>query len=187
VLELGLSVDILVNNAGVGMCGPFAQAEEHDITKMLNLNITSLTQLTRLCLGPMLERGYGRILNVASTAAFQPGPFMSVYYASKAYVLHFSEGLATELAGSGVSVTALCPGPTRTEFQEVAGMSQARLNKMPFFQTATQVAQLGYKALMQGKVVAISGRVNWWMALSIRFFPRAIVRRLVAHLNKELS
>ena len=127
----GLAVDILVNNAGVGLSGKFAEIGFDAEIGMLRLNVESPTVLTRLLLPSMLERGSGRILNVASTAAFQPGPLMAVYYASKAYVLSLSEAIANEVARTGVTVTALCPGPTVTGFASHAGTEQSRLFKGP--------------------------------------------------------
>ena len=129
VQRLGLTVDVLVNNAGFGDYGPFAQGDGTKQRALLQLNMVTLTQLTRLFLPPMLERGQGKILNVASTAAFQPGPFMAIYYASKSYVRSFTEALACELEGSGVTATVLCPGPTRgTDFQ-----ARAELGEVDFF------------------------------------------------------
>jgi short-subunit dehydrogenase len=116
----GVLVDILVNNAGYGVYGEFAQMPEQEILGQIQLNITALTLLTKLFLAPMFERRSGKIMNLASTAAFQPGPLMAVYYASKAYVLSFSEALANELRGSGVTITCFCPGPTDTNFQKRA-------------------------------------------------------------------
>src|SRR3981189_1482485 len=125
----GISVEILVNNAGFGVFGEFAQMPEEEILGQLQLNITALTELCRLFLPPMVARCRGKIMNVASTAAFQPGPLMAVYYASKAYVLSFSEAIANELKGTGVTVTALCPGPTESEFQKRAHIENTRLIK----------------------------------------------------------
>src|SRR5207248_2334010 len=127
--EQGIAIDVLVNNAGFGTHGAFAQTDLAAQMQMLQVNVAALTHLTWLFLQPMLRRKHGRIMNVASTAAFQPGPFMAVYYATKAYVLSFSEALGAELSGSGVTVTVLCPGPTTTGFQERAGMTQTRLFK----------------------------------------------------------
>jgi short-subunit dehydrogenase len=130
----------------------------------------------------MVERGRGRILNVASTAAFQPGPFMAVYYATKAYVLSFSEGLSEELRGTGVTVTALCPGVTDTGFQERAEMADSRLIRMGM-QDARSVAEVGYRAMVRGRAVAIPGVANKLLALVVRLSPRFAVRRVVRYLN----
>ena len=149
---------------------------------MFGLVGVTLTHLTRLMLGGMLSRGRGRILNVASTAAFQPGPLMAVYYASKAYVLSFSEALAHELRGSGVTVTALCPGPTRTGFQDRADMHDARMLRLSMMDAA-RVARAGYRGMQSGKVVVIPGLPNWLLAQSVRFTPRVVVRHLVGWLQ----
>ncbi len=171
------SVDVLVNNAGFGVHGPFAETALAEELNMLQLNVVSLTRLTKLFLPGMIERGWGRILNVGSTASFQPGPLMAVYCASKAYVLNFSEAIAEELRGTGVSVTALCPGVTRTGFQ-----SRAHVENIPLVKSgsmsAEQVAKIGYKALMRGKRVVVPGLMNWLIAFSVRFTPRSLVTRL---------
>ena len=169
-----IAVDILVNNAGFGQYGLFAENDLEECLRQIQLNVTTLTHLTRLYLPGMIERESGRILNVASTAAFQPGPLMAVYFATKAYVLHFSEALANELAGTGVTVTCLCPGATATEFHKRAkatGMQLLRMGTM----NAHTVAEDGYRALMDGKPVVISGFKNWLVAQSVRFSPRRLV------------
>ena len=171
----GIQVDILVNNAGYGMSGEFAQIPLEESYGQIQLNITALTLLTRLYLGPMLERRSGKIMNVASTAAFQPGPLMAVYYATKAYVLSFTEAIADEVRTSGVSVTCFCPGATLTEFQKRARTEDSRLFKRLMPMDAKTVAADGYRALMEGKTLAISGFRNWLVAESVRFAPRKIV------------
>jgi hypothetical protein len=168
-------IDILINNAGFGVFGEFARMPEEEILGQINLNITALTQLTRLFLPPMLQHRNGRIMNVASTAAFQPGPLMAVYYASKAYVLSFSEAIASELRGSGVTVTCFCPGATHTGFARRAGTEKSRLFKQLGAMSAEKVARDGYRALMEGRTVAISGVHNWLVAESVRFAPRRLV------------
>jgi uncharacterized protein len=168
-------IDILINNAGFGAYGEFGQMPEEEILGQIQLNIAALTQLTRLFLPPMLQRRAGRIMNVASTAAFQPGPLMAVYYASKAYVLSFSEALANELRGSGVTITCFCPGPTHTGFAKRAGTESSRLFKQIGAMSAEKVARDGYRALMAGRTVAISGAHNWLIAESVRFAPRKLV------------
>jgi uncharacterized protein len=170
----GLQLDVLVNNAGFGQYGLFVENDLEECLRQIQLNITTLTHLTRLYLPGMIERKSGRILNVASTAAFQPGPLMAVYFASKAYVLHFSEALANELNGSGVSVTCLCPGATVTEFHKRANATGQRLLKMGAMDART-VAEDGYCAMMAGKPVVISGFKNWLVAQSVRFSPRRLV------------
>lgn len=170
-----IAVDILVNNAGYGVLGEFAKVSLEDNLGQIQLNITALTHLTKLFLGPMIARHSGRILNVASTAGFQPGPLMSVYYASKAYVISFSEALANELQETGVTVTCLCPGATDTGFQGRAGMENTLLFKKLRPMDAKTVACDGYRGLMAGKVIVISGFRNWLLAESVRFSPRRLV------------
>lgn len=172
-------IDVLVNNAGVGDYGLFADADPAKLTAMVNLNVTALTALTRAYLPGMVQRGSGRILNVASSAAFQPGPLMSTYYATKAYVLSLSEGLAEETRGTGVTVTALCPGPTASGFQAGAAMGDSKLVAGKRLPSAASVAAFGVAAMQRGDVVAVPGVANKVMAASVRFTPRPIVRRLV--------
>ena len=166
---------VLVNNAGFGLYGAHAKQDPEQVRALLELNIVALTLLTRQLLPPMLQAGRGRILNIASTAAFLPGPRMATYFASKAYVLSYSEALAEELAGRGISVTALCPGPTRSEFFERAGMSPAVLamGRMP---SSREVAEFGVRAMQRGQRVAIHGASNHLLA----FLPRLAPRRAVA-------
>ncbi|HEY5164337.1 MAG TPA: SDR family oxidoreductase [Acidimicrobiia bacterium] len=178
-------VDLLVNNAGVGDFGPFADADLAKTTAMIQLNVTSLTELTRWYLPGMLDRGHGQVLNVASTAAFQPGPLMAVYYATKAYVLSFSEAIAEELRGSGVTVTALCPGPTASGFQTGAAMEGSRLVKDRRLPSAATVARAGHRALRRGDVVAVVGARNKFLAASVRFTPRPVIRRLVGRMQRS--
>ena len=168
-------MDILVNNAGYGKFGEFAEVALEESAGQIQLNITALTYLTRLFLGPMLQRGSGRIMNVASTAGFQPGPLMAVYYATKAYVISFSEALANELAGKGITVTCLCPGATETAFADRAGNDQSRLFKKLRPMEAKTVARAGYQGLLQGKTIVIPGFRNWLVAESVRFSPRKMV------------
>ena len=169
------AVDVLVNNAGFGKRGEFAKIPLQESLAQVQLNITALTHLTGLFAGPMLERRAGRILNVASTAGFQPGPFMAVYYATKAYVISFSEAVANELSGSGVTVTCLCPGPTDTGFQGRAGTENSILFRKGRPMSAGAVARDGYRGLMAGKTLVISGWRNWLLAEATRFGPRKLV------------
>ena len=171
----GVAVDILVNNAGYGQFGEFADVPAEESLGQIQLNITALTHLTRLFLAPMLERGSGKIMNVASTAGFQPGPLMAVYYATKAYVISFSEALANELAGHGVTVTCLCPGATETGFAGRAGNDKTRLFKNLRPMDAKTVARTGYRGLLKGKTLVIPGMRNWLVAESVRFSPRKMV------------
>ena len=180
----GVAVDCLVNNAGFGAHGRFAEADLSSQLQMMQVNMVALTHLVRLLLPGMIERGTGRILNVASTAAFQPGPLMAVYYASKAYVLSFSEALANELRGTGVSVTALCPGPTKTQFQRRAGMEETKLMSGGTMD-AKAVAVAGYRGLMAGKAVVIPGIRNRLLALAVKHLPRPLVIRAVRKIQEK--
>jgi short-subunit dehydrogenase len=152
---------------------------------MIQVNVTALTALTRALLPGMLQRQRGGILNVASTAAFQPGPLMAVYYATKAYVLSFSEAVAEETRGSGVTVTALCPGPTASGFQAGADMESSKLVKGRKLPSSASVAAYGVRAMNSGKVVAVPGFTNKVMAASVRFTPRTMLRRIVHRMQSE--
>jgi short-subunit dehydrogenase len=178
-------VDCLVNNAGFGDHGPFIDSNPQKITEMVQLNIATLTDLTRLFLPSMLKNKTGQILNVASTASFQPGPLMTVYYATKAYVLHFSEGLYEELKNTGISVTALCPGPTDSGFQKVANISDIALMRFLRVPSSRDVAEYGYRAMEKGSVVAIHGFLNHFLASTIGFLPRALARKMVMRLQQK--
>jgi len=183
VHKLGIDVSILVNNAGFGTYGKFLEQDlvvEHE---MIQVNIDALTQLTKLFLKDMLAKGRGKILNVASTASFQPGPFMAVYSATKAYVLSFSEALAEELRGTGVTVTTLCPGPTKTNFQKVAKIDGGSLfgKNIP---AGKDVAEFGYDAMIQGKRVAVYGFKNRFLSQASRFLPRKTVTRIVRKMQE---
>ncbi len=175
VMQRGLQVDYLVNNAGIGLYGEFYNTEWDKENVMINLNITSLTHLTKLFLKGMMERKQGRIMNVASTAAFQPGPLLSVYFASKAYVLHFSEAIGYELRNTGITVTTLCPGPTLSEFKDTANMGESKLFKQRGIPSSAEVAKYGYKAMMKGKAVAIHGWKNRLLASSTGLAPRKLI------------
>jgi len=179
-----IQMDVLVNNAGFGQYGMFAENDLEECLRQIQLNVTTLTHLTRLYLPAMIERKCGRILNVASTAAFQPGPLMAVYFATKAYVLSLSEALANELGGSGVTVTCLCPGPTATEFQKRANITGIRLTRYGCMDART-VAEDGYRALMAGKPMVISGFRNWLLAQSVRFSPRRLVTAIARKIQEE--
>ncbi len=184
--EAGVPVHVLVNNAGFGAYGLFHESTLEEELAMLQLNVVALTHLTHLFLQEMVTRRAGRVLNVASTAAFQPGPLMAVYYASKAYVLHFSEALANELAPFGVTVTALCPGPTVSGFQARADMEESRLvqNRAVMMDAAT-VARQGYEALMAGKPVVIPGLFNKVGALLPRFVPRHLTVKTIRFMQER--
>jgi hypothetical protein len=183
--QKNIAVDVLVNNAGFGDFGFFTETKWEKELEMINLNMTALTALTKLFVGDMVKRKSGKILNVASTASFQPGPLMAVYYATKAYVLSFSEAISNELIGTGVTVTALCPGPTESGFQAAADMNDSKLVKGKKLPTSQEVAEYAYKALMSGKVVAVHGLMNKIMAQSVRYSPRAVVRSLVRAMSER--
>jgi uncharacterized protein len=180
----GLQVDVLVNNAGLGSFGLFAEIDAMDDLRMIQVNVTALTHLTKLFLPGMLRRKHGAILNVASTAAFQPGPLMAVYYATKAYVLSLSEALANELEGSGVTMTCLCPGPTSTGFQAAAKMGRSRLFKGGKVMDAATVARLGYEGMRKGTTIVIPGLRNRLLAQSIRITPRKTVTGIVRRMQE---
>jgi len=177
-----VTVDVLVNNAGFGAVGPVAALPVERQMDMVQVNVMALTHLTRLFLPRMIERGRGGILNVGSTAGFQPGPNMAVYYATKAFVLSFTEALAEELVGSGVKATCLAPGPTATEFGVDSGMEKFTIFKFGTMNAKT-VAQAGYRGFRCGKVIVIPGLTNKLGAFSVRFVPRAWVRKLVKRLQ----
>ncbi|HEU4415509.1 MAG TPA: SDR family oxidoreductase [Candidatus Angelobacter sp.] len=170
----GLRVGVLVNNAGFGSYGLFSENDSQSALEMVQVNIAALTALSRLALPGMLQRKQGRIMNVASTAGFQPGPLMAVYYATKAYVISFSEAIANELKGSGVTVTCLCPGATETEFARRANMEDSRLFKMGAMRSM-DVAKAGYQGMMKGKTMVIPGVMNKILAQSVRVSPRKLV------------
>ncbi len=180
-----VAVDILVNNAGYGKLGAFAEVAGEESLGQIDLNIRALTQLTRLFLPPMIAKRSGKILNVASTAGFQPGPLMAVYYASKAYVISFSEALANELKGSGVTVTCLCPGATETGFAARAGNEVTRVFQSVRPMTPKAVARIGYRALMKGKTLVIAGFLNRVMAESVRISPRNLVTAVSRWVNER--
>ena len=174
-------ISALVNNAGFGWQGPFARGELKVSLDMMRVNMDALVRLTHLFAQPMLARGEGRILNVASTAAFQPGPFTNIYYASKAFVYSFSVALAEELAGTGVTVTTLCPGATRTGFHDRAGM-QRSLRWLPLME-ADEVARSGYRGLMRGKRVVIPGVMNRIAAALSKCLPTRFTAKMVRRIN----
>lgn len=180
----GWKAECLINNAGFGDVGRFDQSSWAKEQKMIQLNIMALTHLTKLYVQDMVQQGLGRILNVASTAAFQPGPMMAVYYASKAYVLHFTEAVHAELQGTGVTVTALCPGATESEFAEAAGAGKTRLftRKLP---SSESVARYGYDALMRGQSVAVHGRMNKVSSFAVRFIPRSLTLKMVQSVHRQ--
>ncbi|MET0626286.1 MAG: SDR family oxidoreductase [Pyrinomonadaceae bacterium] len=182
----GVTIDALVNNAGFGTYGLFAETDLKSELGLLQVNVVALTHLTKLFLPGMLARGRGYVMNVASTAAFQPGPLMAVYYASKAYVLSLSEALSNECEGTGVRVSALCPGPTETGFVAAAGMGDSKLFDRAVMDART-VAEAGYRGLLAGKPVVIPGTRNNLLARSIGFFPRGLVTKVVRGIQEKRS
>ena len=185
VAEEVTSVDILINNAGFGECGLFAEIDEWRSVSMVELNCEAVVSLTRTYLPAMLERGAGKIMNIASTAAFQPGPTMAVYYASKAFVLSFTEAVAEEVRGSGVTVTAFCPGAFASGFQDAANAGSTRLIKGRKLPTSAELAAAGVAAMDRGNVVHVPGLVNKVTASSSRFTPRPLMRRIVRYIQDE--
>jgi short-subunit dehydrogenase len=179
VHALGVDVDILVNNAGYADFGPFVETPLDVELSMIQVNIVALTELTKRLLPAMVARKSGRILNLASTAAFFPGPLMAVYYATKAYVLSFSEAIATELEGTGVTVTALCPGPTASGFQATAHLGKSRLIVGKRLPTSRSVAEAGYEAMMAGKTVFVPGASNKLTVLAPRMMPRRLMAKII--------
>ncbi|WP_129689797.1 SDR family NAD(P)-dependent oxidoreductase [Gottfriedia acidiceleris] len=184
VLKSQMEIDILVNNAGVALYGDFGQTDLKKELTMIQLNIVTLTELVKYFLPNMLQKKSGQIINIASTSAFQPGPKMSVYAASKAYVLSFSEALSEELRHTGVSVTAVCPGPTRTGIINSSGGNNSKLFKGKIM-TPKKVAKLTYKAVSKKETIIITGFKNKILAQSVRFIPRSIVRKLAKKLLEE--
>jgi uncharacterized protein len=180
-----IQIDYLMNNAGFGDFGMFVETDWNKELQMINLNITTLTQFTKLYLQDMVNRKSGKIMNVASTAAFQSGPTMAVYYATKAYVLSFSEAIDNEVSDKGVTVTTLCPGATESGFQVAAAMEESALVKGKKLPTSKEVAAYGYEAMLKGKTVAIHGMMNYLMANSVRFTPRALVVKLTRKLQDK--
>lgn len=181
----GISIDVLVNNAGFGDFGFFKDTNWNKELQMINLNITALTYLTKEFAKSMLARKNGKILNVASTAAFLPGPLMAVYYATKAYVLSLSEALSNELAGTGVSVTTLCPGPTASGFQAAADIEESKLVKGKKLPTSEEVAEYGYKAMNKGKRIAIHGWMNKIQVFAVRLAPRKMITATVRSMSEK--
>ncbi len=180
----GTDIDFLVNNAGFGTNGAFAELDGVRELDLLEVNIKALVGLTHLFLPGMIERGYGKVLNIGSTAGFQPGPFMADYYASKAFVISFTEAIAQELRGTGVTATVACPGATTTEFADTAGVDESMLFKMRVAD-APSVAEDAYRAMMSGKAKTIPGIFNRVTAEFSRIGPTSLTSRLSARLNKS--
>ncbi|YAF94182.1 MAG: SDR family NAD(P)-dependent oxidoreductase [Nodularia sp. CChRGM 3473] len=183
--QANITIDVLVNNAGFGIYGLFNETNLTAELEMLQVNLVCLTHLTKLFLKDMVKQGEGKILNVASAAAFQPGPLMAVYFATKAYILSFSEAIANELEGTGVTVTVLCPGSTESAFHERTGMADSKLVKGKRMMDAATVAKIGYRALMKGQTVVIPGVINQLLAKSVRFTPRKLVTKIVRNMQED--
>ncbi|MFM2304854.1 MAG: hypothetical protein RLZZ135_2266 [Cyanobacteriota bacterium] len=181
----GFILSALANNAGYGTFGEFKDSTLQSELAMMQINMTAIVVLTKLFLPDLLATN-GKIINTASTAAFQPGPYMAVYYATKAFVLSFSEAIAAELEGTGVTVTALCPGPTASGFQDKADMHASALVKNKNLPTAAEVAVLGYRAMQRGQRVYIPGLINWLMVQSLRLTPRSLVTKIVKAMSKPI-
>lgn len=179
-------VDVLVNNAGYTVFGKFAETPLADELNMIQLNIVSVVALTKLYLPGMVQARGGRVMNVASTAAFQPGPLMAIYYATKAFVLSFSEAISNELRGTGVTVTALCPGPTESGFAERGQVEDSGLFKGRKLMTSKEVAEIGYRALMEGRSTVIAGLKNRVMAESTRFIPRSVAAEIARKMQDRV-
>ncbi len=182
----GITLSVLVNNAGYGTFGEFKQSALAPELAMMQLNMNTVVSLSKLFL-PDLIATRGKLLNTASTAAFQPGPYMAVYYATKAFVLSFSEAIAAELEGTGVTVTALCPGPTASGFQDKADMHDSALVRGKKLPTSEEVAAAGYRAMQRGQRVFVPGAMNWIMAQSIRFTPRNMVTMMVKMMSRPVQ
>ena len=185
VVSDGIDIDVLVNNAGFGLNGNFTDFSADQHRELIQVNVTALTLLCNLFGKDMVKKRSGRILNVASTAAFQAGPLMSTYYASKANVLSFSEALNNEFARYGVTVSVLCPGPTHTEFADRAEMSSAKIVNVPWIMPASDVAEIGYSGLMNGKKIIIPGFMNKLLAFNTRFTPRSVLVMITRYLNQK--
>ena len=181
--EHRLSVHLLVNNAGFGLLGKFHELDWGDQIQLLRLNVEALVELTHRFLPEMIAEGSGGVINVGSMAGFTPGPLQSTYYASKAFVLSFSEGLSRELSGTGVTVTAVCPGPVQTGFQKRAGFSggRKRINDV----TASEVAKVGLKGWASGRRVVIPGLINKMLAVLLKIAPRRAVADSVYRIQVE--
>lgn len=183
-----IEIDFLVNNAGIGIYGEFAEYSHEEMernNKMINLNIKTLVELTKIFLDKMLEKGSGGVLNVASVAAFQPGPLMATYYASKAFVLSFSEALREELRNTGVYISVLCPGPTETEFEKCSNLTEAGLFSRMKVMSAEKVAEIGYRDFMRKKRIIIPGFINKLAVIGSKFFPRKITIKVVKKIQER--
>ena len=183
--KLGVTVDVLINNAGFGLFGKFYETDWHLESNMIRLHVLFLTHITKIYLKEMVSRGQGKILNISSIAAFQPGPQMAVYYATKAYIMSFSQAIANEVKGTGVTITAFCPGPTKTDFQKTIGNETSLLAKMKMVTTPEKVARQGFRAMQKGKAIAIPGFWNRTWSKLIVMLPRNWAASFMSLLLKE--
>lgn len=181
-----IAVDILVNNAGFGLFGEFTETDLDQELNMIDLNIKTVTHLTKLVLPDMVKRNSGKIVNVASTAAFQPGPLMAVYYATKAYVLSFSEALSNELQNTNVSVSVLCPGATETGFSTRAELQESKLFQSSVM-NVKDVVDIGYRGVLSRELIIIPGFKNKLLANSVRLMPRKLVTRIVRNVQERVK
>ncbi|MFT3880882.1 MAG: SDR family oxidoreductase [Gemmatales bacterium] len=182
--ERQLEVDVLINNAGFGAVGRFVDIDLNEQLRMIQVNVSTLVHLTGLILPGMILRGKGRVMNVASTAAFQPGPLMAMYYATKAFVLSFSEAVHHEIRKTGVTVTCVCPGPTPTEFQTQAKMEETKMFNSRMMVDPVTVAKVGYEAMQKGKRLIIPGKLTNVLAFATRLTPRSMVLRVSERMQK---
>jgi short-subunit dehydrogenase len=182
LLRQGIQLDVLINNAGAGRCGRFENSDMSENDQIIDLNIRALTSLTHHAIHHMHRHGGGKILNVASTGAYQPGPYIAVYYATKAYVLSFTQALRKELKGSGITVSALCPGSTATEFSQRAGKADIRGAISP-----QKVADCAYKGLYKGKAVIIPGFINKLFIFASKLLPGCLSASIVARVQRKLT
>jgi len=183
----GIVIDYLVNNAGFGLYGTFLETQLEEETNMIDINIKAVTAMTKLFLPDMVKRGQGGIMNVSSLVGFFPGPMMSVYYATKAYVLSFTEALENDVRGTGVIVTTLCPGLTSTGFVDRSGMGDSKLFQSGGLMEARQVAEEGYRSFLRGKTLIIPGARNRFMAFMPRLMPRKMVTHLIGSIQRKVS
>jgi uncharacterized protein len=184
-LQRRLEIDVLVNNAGFGLNDSFIKADIDRQLEMIRVNIMALVHLTHLFLPRMVERQHGGVLNVGSTASFQPGPYMAVYYASKAFVLSFTEALAAELAETPLTVSCLAPGPTESEFQQTAKMHGSTVLRRLGNMSAAEVARIGYAGFRRGKKIILPGVMNRLGVLTARLLPRSWIRKIILSINKK--
>ena len=182
----GFDIEILVNNAGFGDFGFFVETEWEKERQMIELNILAVTHFSKLFSKDMADRKSGKILNMGSIASFMPGPGMAVYFATKAFVLSFSEAISNELEGTGVTVFCLCPGPTQSNFYKAANLKSSKIFNSDLIPSSAEVAEFGFQALMTNKVVSIPGFWNKLMAVSVRFIPRFLVRKIVGYVQINL-